>query len=362
MPVPSVSMSTVPRCAAAGAEAHLGEPGGVGVVADDQRAAERVGEERVGGRADPRAVDVGGGLDHAVEDHGGKADARATARAAARRRARPSPWRPPSASRAAASRRARAGSSARPSSSRRSAALMPRAAHVDADHLHASAPSARAGRSTRSRPHVTCDAGGSVFGRTRACETAAMQLGMIGLGRMGANIVRRLMRDGHECVVYDVNEAAIAQLEGEGALGARSLEEFAAKLTTPRAAWIMVPAALAAATVERARRALRARRHHHRRRQQLLPRRHRPRRASCARARHPLRRRRHERRRVRARARLLPDDRRRGPHRRAPRPDLPHARAGRRHGAPRTPGRSGPAERRPSTATCTAAATARATS
>ena len=76
-----------------------------------------------------------------------------------------------------------------------------------------------------------------------------MQLAMIGLGRMGANIVRRLMRDGHECVVYDVNEAAIAQLEGEGAVGARSLEELAAKLTAPRAAWVMVPAALVAATV-----------------------------------------------------------------------------------------------------------------
>jgi 6-phosphogluconate dehydrogenase len=76
-----------------------------------------------------------------------------------------------------------------------------------------------------------------------------MQLGMIGLGRMGANIVRRLMRDGHDCVVYDVNQAAIAELEGEGALGARSLEEFASKLTTPRVAWIMVPAAFAAASV-----------------------------------------------------------------------------------------------------------------
>jgi 6-phosphogluconate dehydrogenase len=76
-----------------------------------------------------------------------------------------------------------------------------------------------------------------------------MQLGMIGLGRMGANIVRRLIRDGHECVVYDVNEAAIAQLEGEGAIGARSLAEFASKLTTPRAAWIMVPAAIAGDTV-----------------------------------------------------------------------------------------------------------------
>jgi 6-phosphogluconate dehydrogenase len=76
-----------------------------------------------------------------------------------------------------------------------------------------------------------------------------MQLGMIGLGRMGANIVRRLMRDGHECVVYDVNEAPIAELEGEGAVGARSLAEFTRKLTPPRAAWIMVPAAIAGDTV-----------------------------------------------------------------------------------------------------------------
>jgi 6-phosphogluconate dehydrogenase len=77
-----------------------------------------------------------------------------------------------------------------------------------------------------------------------------MQLGMIGLGRMGANIVRRLMRDGHECVVYDVNEAAIAQLESEGALGARTLAEFSGKLTTPRAAWIMVPAAISGGAVD----------------------------------------------------------------------------------------------------------------
>ena len=76
-----------------------------------------------------------------------------------------------------------------------------------------------------------------------------MQLGMIGLGRMGANIVRRLMRDGHECVVYDVAESAIAQLEREGAVGTRSLAEFAQKLTTPRAAWIMVHAAIAGGTV-----------------------------------------------------------------------------------------------------------------
>jgi 6-phosphogluconate dehydrogenase len=77
-----------------------------------------------------------------------------------------------------------------------------------------------------------------------------MQLGMIGLGRMGANIVRRLMRDGHECVVYDVNPASIEELAGEGATGAGSLEEFVAGLTAPRAVWIMVPAAYAGQTAE----------------------------------------------------------------------------------------------------------------
>jgi len=76
-----------------------------------------------------------------------------------------------------------------------------------------------------------------------------MQLGMVGLGRMGSNLVRRLMRDGHECVAYDVNEAAVAELAKEGATGATTLDEFVAKLTPPRAAWIMVPAAFAGQTV-----------------------------------------------------------------------------------------------------------------
>jgi 6-phosphogluconate dehydrogenase len=69
-----------------------------------------------------------------------------------------------------------------------------------------------------------------------------MQLGMIGLGRMGANMVRRLMRAGHECVVYDVSAGAVKALAGEGATGAASLDDFVAQLTTPRAVWMMVPA------------------------------------------------------------------------------------------------------------------------
>ena len=78
-----------------------------------------------------------------------------------------------------------------------------------------------------------------------------MQLGMVGLGRMGANLVRRLMRDGHECVVYDVNSDAVAGLEKEGATGATSIEEFVGKLHKPRAAWVMVPAAYTGQTVDR---------------------------------------------------------------------------------------------------------------
>ena len=77
-----------------------------------------------------------------------------------------------------------------------------------------------------------------------------MQIGMIGLGRMGANMVRRLMRDGHDCVVYDVSADAVSELAGEGATGADSLEDFVAKLEAPRHAWIMVPAGYVQDTVD----------------------------------------------------------------------------------------------------------------
>jgi 6-phosphogluconate dehydrogenase len=70
-----------------------------------------------------------------------------------------------------------------------------------------------------------------------------MQLGMIGLGRMGANMVRRLMKNGHDCVVYDVSQNVVQELAKDGATGASSLDDFVAKLQKPRAVWMMVPAA-----------------------------------------------------------------------------------------------------------------------
>src|SRR6478736_1282139 len=78
-----------------------------------------------------------------------------------------------------------------------------------------------------------------------------MQVGMIGLGRMGANMARRLMRAGHECVVWDVSDDAVATLADEGATGAESLEDFAAKLETPRSVCIMVPAGFVDETIEK---------------------------------------------------------------------------------------------------------------
>jgi 6-phosphogluconate dehydrogenase len=76
-----------------------------------------------------------------------------------------------------------------------------------------------------------------------------MQLGMIGLGRMGSNLVRRLMRDGHQCVAYDVNAQAVKTLAAEGADGASSLAEFVSKLSRPRNIWIMVPAGIVGPTL-----------------------------------------------------------------------------------------------------------------
>ena len=71
-----------------------------------------------------------------------------------------------------------------------------------------------------------------------------MQIGMIGLGRMGAGMVRRLLRSGHECVVYDTSAEHVSTLAGEGAIGASSLEDFVERLHEPRVIWLMVPAAV----------------------------------------------------------------------------------------------------------------------
>src|ERR1700690_4195250 len=76
-----------------------------------------------------------------------------------------------------------------------------------------------------------------------------MQLGMVGLGRMGANMVRRLIKNGHPCVVYDRAPDAVKQLVTEQATGADSLAEFVKKLAVPRAVWLMVPAAAVDKTI-----------------------------------------------------------------------------------------------------------------
>src|SRR5215475_15144240 len=76
-----------------------------------------------------------------------------------------------------------------------------------------------------------------------------MQLGMIGLGRMGANMVRRLLKGGHQCVVFDRSPNVVKQLAEEKAVGASSLADLAAKLEKPRAVWLMVPAAVVDTTI-----------------------------------------------------------------------------------------------------------------
>ena len=78
-----------------------------------------------------------------------------------------------------------------------------------------------------------------------------MQIGMMGLGRMGANMVRRLLKGGHECVVYDINPASVAGLVAEGAIGATSVEDFVSKLQKPACAWLMLPAAITGANVDK---------------------------------------------------------------------------------------------------------------
>src|SRR5262249_57788894 len=77
---------------------------------------------------------------------------------------------------------------------------------------------------------------------TRTRRRNEMDIGMVGLGRMGANLVRRLMHAGHNCVVFDINPDAVKELQGEGATGASSLEDLVTRLDKPRAVWVMVPA------------------------------------------------------------------------------------------------------------------------
>lgn len=78
-----------------------------------------------------------------------------------------------------------------------------------------------------------------------------MQIGMMGLGRMGANMVRRLLRDGHECVVFDINPDSVKALVAEGATGSSSMEDFVSKLKKPACAWLMLPAGITGENVDR---------------------------------------------------------------------------------------------------------------
>ena len=212
---------------------------------------------------------------------------------------------------------------------------------------------------TAMRPCARCHRGGTIrklAGRTntRRCK---MQIGMIGLGRMGGNIVRRLLRSGHRCVVFDRQSEPVRQLAAEGAVAAADLKELVAQLEKPRAVWVMLPAGEITDRAVTELGALHgARRHHHRRRQFLLQGRH-PAGGRFARARDPLRRRRHQRRCLGPGARLLHDDRRRQGDGRPPRSDLRRPGAGaERHRRRR------PAARRatpvPSAATSIAARTA----
>src|SRR5215475_13802026 len=80
-----------------------------------------------------------------------------------------------------------------------------------------------------------------LVGRPEPEEPTPVQLGMIGLGRMGGNMVRRLLKAGHACGVFDLNQDSVEQLASEGAIGTASLQAFVARLAKPRIAWLMVP-------------------------------------------------------------------------------------------------------------------------
>ena len=166
------------------------------------------------------------------------------------------------------------------------------------------------------------------FAETRK-ENFPMQLGMIGLGRMGANMVRRLMKNGHQCVVYDVNPATADALGKEGATPGHTIDEFLSKLTKPRAIWLMVPAGVVDKTLADLVPKLEKNDIVIDGGNSLLHRRHSPGERFIGQG-HPLRRRRHQRRRVGLGSRLLHDDRRTERCRATSRSDFQNAGPGRR--------------------------------
>src|SRR5580698_4130859 len=138
---------------------------------------------------------------------------------------------------------------------------MGRGARQGARQAHRAGAACRIGRGTRSRQfhqHFDPTAAARAGRRCRQDSLTlylevAMQLGMIGLGRMGANMVRRLLRNGHECVVFDPVPEAVASLVKEKAVGAASIKELIGKLRAPRSLWLMVPAAVVDETIEKVR-------------------------------------------------------------------------------------------------------------